>query len=156
MGTATSRSSLDPLEPEPPIAAAGGVVYRRLEDQRIEILLIKKQDGFWTLPKGRIKPGEDERLAVAREVAEETSITGEVEAVVRQVIYTIQKAGRRRRKAVTYYLLRAATYEPKPAAKERIIRARWFPIAAALRRIHRKRIRNIVREARALLLGSAG
>ena len=139
-------------EPEVPISAAGGVVYRRSGAGQLEILLIKKQGGFWTLPKGRIKIGEDERVAVAREVAEETSITGVVELMVRQVFYTIQKAGRRRRKTVTYYLLRAEAGRPRPQAKENIIRVRWFPVGAALRRIRRKRIRNVVRAARALLL----
>lgn len=142
-------------EAQPLILGAGGVVYRYSEAGLLEILLIKKQGGFWTLPKGRIKPGEDERTAVAREVAEETSITGEVGLLVRQVFYTIQKAGRRRRKTVTYYLLHAEAGRPRPQAKEHIVRVRWFPVSAALRRIRRKRIRNVVRAARALLNGGA-
>ncbi|KPV52269.1 hypothetical protein SE17_16505 [Kouleothrix aurantiaca] len=140
---------------QPLIMGAGGVVYRYSEGGQLEILLIKKQGGFWTLPKGRIKPGEDDRSAVAREVAEETSVTGEVGLMVRQVFYTIQKAGRRRRKTVTYYLLHAEAGRPRPQAKERIVRVRWFPVGAALRRIRRKRIRNVVRAARALLNGTA-
>ena len=142
---------LDSIEQEPPIAAAGGVVYRWSATGQLEILLIKKQDGFWTLPKGRIEPGEDERTAVAREVAEETSITGEVGAMVRQVFYTIQKAGRRRRKTVSYYLVRAMAGRPRPQARERILRVRWFAIGVALRRIRRRRLRNVVRAARAML-----
>jgi ADP-ribose pyrophosphatase YjhB (NUDIX family) len=142
-------------EQEQPIAGAGGVVYRWSVIGQLEILLIRKQGGFWTLPKGRIKSGEDERSAVAREVAEETGVAGEVGLMVRQVFYTIQKAGRRRRKTVTYYLVRAEAGEPRPQAKERIIRARWFAVGAALRRIRRRRIRNVVRAARAML-GSGG
>ena len=145
---------LDSIEQEPPIAAAGGVVYRWSATGQLEILLIKKQDGFWTLPKGRIEPGEDERTAVAREVAEETSVVGEVGAMVRKVLYTIQKAGRRRHKTVSYYLVRAVSGRPRPQARERILRVRWFAIGVALRRIRRRRLRNIVRAARALL--SAG
>src|SRR5262245_57075309 len=87
-------------ESEAPIAAAGGVVYRRTTAGQLEILLIKKQGGFWTLPKGRIKDGEEAPAAVAREVAEETSVVGDVEGMVREVLYTIHKAGRRRRKSV--------------------------------------------------------
>ncbi len=155
MSLETELPAPDAPEPDPQIAAAGGVVYRRSSAGRLEILLIKKQGGFWTLPKGRIKPGEDERLAVAREVAEETSITGEVEHLVSQVVYTIQKAGQPRRKTVAYYLVRAKVGRPRPQAKERIVRARWFPIGDALRRIRRKRIRNIVRAARVLLSTSA-
>jgi 8-oxo-dGTP diphosphatase len=143
------------IEREPPIAAAGGVVYRWSTAGQLEILLIKKQGGFWTLPKGRIEPGEDERAAVAREVAEETSVTGEVGVLVRQVFYTIQKAGRRRRKTVSYYLVRAVSGQPRPESRERIIRVRWFPLGVALRRIRRRRIRNVVRAARAVLSAGA-
>ena len=142
------------VEDNSPIVAVGGVVYRWSAAGQLEILLIKKQDGFWTLPKGRIEPGEDERAAVLREVAEETSLNGEVGAMVRQVFYTIQKAGRRRRKTVSYYLVRAVSGSPRPQARERILRVRWFAIGVALRRIRRRRLRNIVRAARALL--SAG
>jgi 8-oxo-dGTP diphosphatase len=145
----------DSLEQEPPIAAAGGVVYRWSSAGQLEILLIKKQDGFWTLPKGRIEPGEDERAAVLREVAEETSITGEIGALVRQVFYTIQKAGRRRRKTVSYYLVRAVSGRPRPQARERILRVRWFAIGVALRRIRRRRLRNVVRAARTMLNAGA-
>lgn len=137
------------------ITAAGGVVYRWSRAGQLQILLIKKQKGYWTLPKGQVKQGEDERAAVAREVAEETSISGQVEALVRQVFYTIQKGGQPRQKAVTYYLVRAAPGRPRPQAKERIIRVRWFPVAVALRRIQRKRIREIVREAELMLTAEA-
>ena len=144
----------DSIEQEPPIAAAGGVVYRWSPAGQLEILLIKKQGGFWSLPKGRIEPGENEQMAVAREVAEETGITGNVGEMVRQVFYTIQKAGRRRRKVVSYYLVRAGSGRPLPQAQERIMRVRWFSIGVALRRIRRRRIRNVVRAALAAL--SAG
>jgi 8-oxo-dGTP diphosphatase len=146
----------DSIEQEPPIAAAGGVVYRWTAAGQLEILLLKKQDGFWTLPKGRIELGEDERTAVAREVVEETSVTGEVGAMVRQVVYTIQKGGRPRRKTVSYYLVRAISGRPRPQARERILRVRWFSVGVALRRIRRRRIRNVVRAARVMLnAGSA-
>src|SRR5689334_12231869 len=42
-----------------PIAAVGGVIYR-LRAGRPELLLIKKERGFWTLPKGRVRPGEND------------------------------------------------------------------------------------------------
>ena len=141
----------DANDPGPPITAAGGVVYRRTGSGQLEVLLIKKQGGFWTLPKGRVKVGEDDHEAVAREVAEETNISGPVGAMVQQVYYTIQKAGRPRRKTVTYYLMLATSGRPRPDARERIIRVRWFPVNVALRRIRRKRIRNIVRAAQRML-----
>ena len=138
-------------DPDPPITAAGGVVYRWTGSGQLEVLLIKKQDGFWTLPKGRVKVGEDDHEAVVREVAEETGLAGQVERMIQQVVYTIQKAGRPRRKTVTYYLVRATAGKPRPDARERIIHVRWFSIDVALRRIRRKRIRDIVHAAQGLL-----
>jgi len=131
--------------------AAGGVVYRWRGSRQLEVLLIKKQGGFWTLPKGRVKIGEDDHQAVVREVAEETGIAGEAEAMIQQVVYTIQKAGRARRKTVTYYLVRAGAGTPRPDARERITHVRWFPIDVALQRIRRQRIRDIVSAAQSML-----
>lgn len=136
---------------EGPIAAIGGVVYRWKQRGQLELLLIKKEGGFWTLPKGRIKPGEDERAAVMREVVEETGIGGEVESVVKQVSYHVQKSGGPRLKVVTYYLVRAVRGSPRPDPKERIERVRWFPIDTALQRIRRGRIQAVVETARGML-----
>ena len=138
-------------DPKPPIAAAGGVVYRWKAPGQLEVLLIRKQHGFWSLPKGRIKPGESERDAAVREVAEETGISGEVEALIQRVRYTVRKKGRVRPKQVAYYLVRAGHGTPRPNVAEGIRYVRWFPIRAALRRIRRGRLRAVVRAARALL-----
>jgi 8-oxo-dGTP diphosphatase len=138
------------LASEPPIAAVGGVVYRRQAGQP-QLLLIRKRHGFWTLPKGRVKVGETEQDALVREVREETGIGGDVEQMVQQVCYTIQKAGRPRRKTVTYYVMRADEGAIRPGTAEGIEIVRWFPIQAALRRIRRKRIRAVARAAQALL-----
>jgi len=137
--------------PEPAITAAGAVVYRWAKSGALEVLLIKKQGGYWTLPKGRVKEGEDDHEAVTREVAEETALTGRVESLIQQVVYTIEKAGRSRRKTVTYYLVRAGAGKPRPDARERITHVRWFPVDVALRRIRRDRIRDIVHRAQGML-----
>lgn len=138
----------------PPIVAVGGVVYRRTPEGRIELLLIKKRGGFWTLPKGKIEPGEADHTAVVREISEETGIEGYVESDVLRVLYTIHKAGQPRLKTVTYYLVRAYQGTLRPDPKEQIQRVRWFAIDSALRRIRRERIREVVQAARQLLEGT--
>jgi 8-oxo-dGTP diphosphatase len=155
MKRATESLERQPLEDEVPIAAVGGVVYRRREG-RPELLLIRKQHGFWTLPKGQIKPGESEQDALAREVREETGIGGDIEAQVQQVVYIVQKAGQLRRKVVTYYVVRAGEGALRPGVREGIEFVRWFPFRAALRRIRRKRIRAVARAAQTLLEQSQG
>jgi 8-oxo-dGTP pyrophosphatase MutT (NUDIX family) len=145
-----TESLEQPLEDEAPIVAVGGVIYRQRAGQP-ELLLIRKRHGFWTLPKGQVKRGESEYDALAREVREETGIGGDIEAPVQQVSYTVQKAGRMRRKVVTYYAMRASEGVLRPGVREGIEFVRWFPFSAALRRIRRKRVRAVARAARQLL-----
>jgi 8-oxo-dGTP pyrophosphatase MutT (NUDIX family) len=152
MGRALTSNShaREPQGDKPPIAAVGGVVYRR-RSAGPELLLIRKRNGFWTLPKGRIKPGESDHEALMREVREETGIGGDVESLVQQVRYTIHKANGQRQKIVSYYVVRAGDGVIQPDASEGIEAVRWFPLRAALRRIRRKRIRAVARAARSLL-----
>ncbi len=142
-------------EARKPIIAAGGVVYRRNQNGEVELLLIKKRDGFWTLPKGRVEPGESVEQAATREVAEETGISGTIQALVQEISYAIRKNGRERAKSVTYYLLAADSADPRPAHKEGIQKARWFEIGEALRRIRRERVREIAAIGRELIIGKA-
>ncbi len=53
---------------------AGGIVYRRDDKGRIEILLIQDAKNRWTIPKGHIEEGESAKHAAGREVKEETGL----------------------------------------------------------------------------------
>ncbi len=126
------------------------MVYRRRAGL-LELLLIRKRDGFWTLPKGQVKKGEDDDDALIRELREETGLDGYVGPVVQQVRYTIEKKGRPREKIVTYYIVFTEDGVLCPGQHEGIEFVRWFPMQAALRRIRRPRIRWVARAARAML-----
>src|SRR4051794_5235641 len=56
------------------IACVGGVLF----DERGRLLLIRRGHdpgrGLWSLPGGRIEPGEDDPAALVREMAEETGL----------------------------------------------------------------------------------
>ena len=133
------------------IIAIGGVVYRQNDSGQIEILLIKKRDGFWTLPKGKVEPHETHVAALVREIFEETGVTGIVEAPVRTVSYTIIKKGKRCTKIVTYYLMLATAGQARPRLEEGIEHVGWFPVSAALQQIGRNRVRKVARKASSLL-----
>lgn len=47
-------------------------MLRRYADGGFRVLLARNPRGEWELPGGRPEPGETERVAVAREIAEET------------------------------------------------------------------------------------
>ena len=61
-----------------PVAAVGAIAF----DRRGRVLLVQRGrppgEGLWTVPGGRIEPGETAAAACAREVAEETGLTAEV------------------------------------------------------------------------------
>ncbi len=65
-----------------PIVVAAGAVIRRDD----EILLIRRardpEAGRWSVPGGRVEPGESLRDAVHREVREEVGLVAEVGALV--------------------------------------------------------------------------
>ncbi|KAB8144910.1 NUDIX hydrolase [Chloroflexia bacterium SDU3-3] len=134
-----------------PVAAVGGVVYRKNRRNQIELLLIKKEGGLWSLPKGHIEQGETHSGALLREIHEETGISGSAEQRLCAVSYTILKGGSPRTKIVTYYLVRATGGRPKPSKKEHIARVKWFALATAQNRIKRARLRAIIQQATALL-----
>ncbi|NNJ10334.1 NUDIX domain-containing protein [Chloroflexales bacterium ZM16-3] len=130
-----------------PILAVGGVIYRRRRDGKPEILIIKKRNGFWTLPKGRIEQGESEDAALHREIGEETGLSGKIIAAGDTFTYQIMKGGSEQTKQVHYYLLRLRGGKLRLSKAEKIERARWCTLRAAIRRIHNPRLHLVVRWA---------
>jgi 8-oxo-dGTP diphosphatase len=57
------------------VDCVGALVY----DEQRRLLLVQRghapDQGLWSLPGGRVEPGETDSAAVAREVAEETGLT---------------------------------------------------------------------------------
>ena len=57
------------------VQAAGGVIWRRGPQGSVEVLLVHRPKyDDWSLPKGKLDPGEDHRTAARREVEEETGL----------------------------------------------------------------------------------
>jgi len=65
-------------EKPPPILCAGAVV----RDEHGRLLLVRRgsepSKGLWSLPGGRVEPGETPAMAAVREVREETGLAVEV------------------------------------------------------------------------------
>jgi 8-oxo-dGTP diphosphatase len=72
----------DQQKRDPPVRCAGAVV----RDVRGRLLLVQRANdpsrGLWSLPGGRIEPGESAAEAAAREVYEETGLRVDVGALV--------------------------------------------------------------------------
>jgi 8-oxo-dGTP diphosphatase len=67
------------------VDCVGALVY----DEERRLLVVKRAHepsrGLWSIPGGRVEPGEDDPAAVAREVVEETGLTVEVGDLVGEV-----------------------------------------------------------------------
>ncbi|MFF8832227.1 NUDIX hydrolase [Streptomyces sp. NPDC015131] len=58
------------------IRAAGCVLWRRAAGGGVELAVIhRRKHDDWSLPKGKLEPGEDSLTAAVREVREETGMT---------------------------------------------------------------------------------
>jgi 8-oxo-dGTP diphosphatase len=72
---AQAVASLDVSAAGNTVEAAGGVVTRRGEHGEVEVLVVHRpRYDDWSLPKGKLEPGETFEDAAAREVEEETGV----------------------------------------------------------------------------------
>ncbi|MFO8060021.1 MAG: NUDIX domain-containing protein [Bacillota bacterium] len=108
--------------------AAGAVVFGPAG-----LLVIRDRFGRWTLPKGRVEPGETDHQAALREVEEETGVCARILEPLGEVQYSFWSRGLLRRKTVAYYLARAGEDQAElRAAEGEIAGARWVCAAAFL------------------------
>jgi 8-oxo-dGTP pyrophosphatase MutT (NUDIX family) len=83
------------------IRSAGGVVVRG----GLVAVVHRPHRQDWSLPKGKLEPGESDEAAAVREVLEETGFAAVIEADLGTVGYTVDDG---RPKSVRYYLMTAA------------------------------------------------
>lgn len=65
------KTSIQEIVREP---TSGGIVFRRNQDDAIEILLIQDAKNRWTIPKGHIEEGETAVQTARREIGEEAGL----------------------------------------------------------------------------------
>ena len=109
------------------VRAAGGVVWRRSATGTIDVLLVHRRGREdWTLPKGKVEPGESDEACAIREVEEETSLRGTLGPEVGFVSYRDQRG---RPKTVRYWSVEAGAAEAAP--RHEVDAVRWVPLAEA-------------------------
>ena len=116
--------------------SAGGVVYRRQDDE-VEVILAARRtrrgDLAWGLAKGGIEAEESAEQAAVREVREETGIEAEIEASLGETRYFYVWEDVRIRKTVHFFLMRATGGDPNDRDDE-MEDVKWFPLERALKR----------------------
>jgi len=117
------------------IEAAGGVVVR---DGQIALVHRPRYDD-WTLPKGKLDPGESFEEAAMREVQEETGVRAHL---VRELPPTRYRVGGRP-KIVRYWLMdvdHEGPFEPNDETDQ----LRWVTLGDALRLLTYDRDRDVL------------
>jgi 8-oxo-dGTP pyrophosphatase MutT (NUDIX family) len=117
--------AMDPEAAE--VKAAGGVVWRRDDGGAPELALVHRpRYDDWSLPKGKLDPGEDWQQAALREVWEEIGLRCRPGDELPPVFYDDHKG---RAKAVRYWMMEPqdGTFTPNDEVDE----MRWMDVEAA-------------------------
>ena len=110
------------------VRAAGGVVWRR-GPAGIEILLVHRPKyDDWSLPKGKLDPGETSEAAALREVKEETGLRCSLGEELPPVTYTDRHG---RAKVVRYWVMQPKSGRFRP--NDEVDEVRWAPVEEAAR-----------------------
>ncbi|WP_137815645.1 NUDIX hydrolase [Gandjariella thermophila] len=128
--------------------AAGAVLWRPGDGARgpaagnrdigIEVALVHRpRYDDWSLPKGKLDPGETEPVAAVREIAEETGYRAVLGPFLRRIRYSVtrkrdlppRRAGRVSPKVVDYFAARAV--DGAFRANAEVDELRWLPLGEA-------------------------
>jgi 8-oxo-dGTP diphosphatase len=120
------RRSLGDPDDSFQVRAAGGVVVRAGKGGPEIALIHRPKYADWSLPKGKLNPGEGWAEAALREVAEETGMRCELGPELEPASYLDRKG---RRKLVRYWLMRRLDGSFEPG--DEVDRLRWVPPAEA-------------------------
>ena len=115
------------------VRAAGGVLWRELDGEvRVAVVHRPRYDD-WSLPKGKLEPGELEAAAAVREVQEETGFSCVVGRGLGVTRYRVLDKGRDVPKRVRWWALEARDGAFVPDRE--VDRLEWLTVSQALRRV---------------------
>ncbi|MEA2761187.1 MAG: hypothetical protein QOD47_471 [Gemmatimonadaceae bacterium] len=133
--------------------SAGGVVFR-LDNPRVDVVIVAVGNNRWQLPKGLVEKDEKPEIAAVREAREEGGVDSEVVAHIETVEYWFAglDAGERVRfhKRVHFYLLRYLSGDTSDHDWE-VNEARWVPIDDAAAQLSFDNERRVVEQAKQLI-----
>ena len=121
------------------VRAAGGVVVRRDDGEPQVLLVHRPRYDDWTLPKGKLEPGETEAEGALREVEEETGLKCDLGTEIATTSYTDSRG---RPKTVRYWEMhpREGRFTPHNEVDD----ARWLPLPEARRLLSYDRDRDVL------------
>ncbi len=146
MSRSATQDSDCPRYPDPRVTAniraAGAVVWRRRRDGAVEVAVVHRPKyDDWSLPKGKLDPGETAMIAAVREVAEETGLSTRLGRYLGKVTYPV--TGHRKLKRVDYWSARIEDGEF--AVNSEVDRLRWLGMDRVMDALSYPMDRTIVR-----------
>jgi 8-oxo-dGTP diphosphatase len=136
------RDYLELGDNKPDVAAAGGVLVRSGDGGREVAIIHRPKYMDWSLPKGKLEPGEDWLEAGLREVEEETGYRCEASVELPPVSYLDRKG---RRKLVRYWLMEPVDGQFEPHGE--VDELRWVGREEAEELLTYPHDRELVRKA---------
>jgi 8-oxo-dGTP diphosphatase len=123
------------------ILAAGAVLWRPTDDSSAPEVAVIHRPRYddWSLPKGKVDPGEIEPVTAVREVEEETGHSSVLGRRLTSVSYPLDHGV----KKVRYWAARSVggSFSPNDEVDQMI----WLPVADALRRLVYPQDRKVLR-----------
>jgi len=124
------------------VPAAGGLIWRQASGERELIVIYRRRHEDWTLPKGKVKPGESWLECAVREVREETGYDVEVESHAGWVCYDTREIT----KVVRFWNMRPIG-ESNFESSEEVLSIHWMTLRKALERLDHEAERALVQQA---------
>jgi len=122
------------------VRAAGGVIWRRSPHDGLQIVLVHRPSyDDWSLPKGKVDPGESDEQAALREVEEECGLVCRLGPELPSTFYRDKSA---RPKVVRYWAMTPESGQV--GGYHEVDDAGWFPLDAARHKVTYERDREVV------------
>ena len=130
-----------PDQPVRVVAASGGLVWRQAGAGRELIVIRRGRQADWTLPKGKVQPGESWLQCAIREVREETGFDVVVESHAGWVCYETGEIT----KVVRFWNMRPIG-ESHFESSEEVVSVHWLTVQEAVRRLDHEVERALVKQ----------
>ncbi len=110
------------------VSAGGIVLYKN------NVLLLKKFNGTWVLPKGRVESGEELFQTALREVYEEGNVKADLSVYVDSIEYTYYNYVKNRKvnKTVHWFLMTSKNNACAPLKREGFVKASYINVNEAM------------------------
>ena len=127
-----------------PVLAAGAVLWRPTADSAdIEVAVIHRpRYDDWSLPKGKVDPGESEPVTAVREIHEETGFRAVLGRRLGSVCYPVEQGT----KSVRYWAARAdSDVGGEFTPNDEVDKIMWLPVPDAMTRLEYPHDRKVLR-----------